>query len=147
MAGKPTLTSGSPRRIAAKRGTGKPGLLQHSVDDVLSQADRRRVARRAGERNLEQLEHGDDRRLERRDAVDALAHVEGEVELGAAHLLDPLPVLVDRHVPDLVALGDERLLDRLDGAEDELIGFGGVRRRAVEQNGDLHATSGMVGAP
>ena len=58
--------------------------------------------------NLEQLEHGDDRRLERRDAVDALAHVEGEVELSAAQLLDPLAVVVDGNADDLVPLGDER---------------------------------------
>ena len=66
--------------------------------------------------------------LERRDAVDAFAHVEREVELAAAQLLDPLAVLVDRDVADLVPLGDERLLDRLDGAEDELVGLGRVAR-------------------
>src|SRR5262249_24771234 len=61
----------------------KSRFLEQTVDDVLSEGDRRRVARRACERNSEQLENRDDCRLERRDTVDALAHVEREIEFSA----------------------------------------------------------------
>src|SRR6185436_17059088 len=95
--------------------------------------------RRAGERNLEQLQHRDHRRLERRDAIDSLAHFEREIELPLSQLLDPLPILIHGDVADFVAFSDEGFLDGLDGAEDSHVGLRRVGGRAVKQNGDFHA--------
>jgi hypothetical protein len=89
---------------------------------VLPQTERRRPARAAGERNAQQLEDGDDGGLVRRDAVDALAEVEREVDFSAAEPLDPTPIEVDGNTNDLIPLDDERLLDRLDRLENEEVG-------------------------
>src|SRR6185503_18203639 len=72
------------RHTAAHRGEARNGearFLEESVHDVLAQADRGREAGATGIWNAEQLEHRDDRRLERGNAVDPLAHVEDDVEL------------------------------------------------------------------
>jgi hypothetical protein len=83
-------------------------------------------------RNAENLEHRDDRGLVRRDAVDALTQVEGEVELPAAHALHPSPIESDRDAHDLVPLVGERFLDRLDGLEDQQVRGLTERRHSIE---------------
>src|SRR4029453_2024560 len=85
--------------------------IEHRVDDVLAEADRRGPAATARARNAEQLERGDDGRLERRDAIDAFAQVEGEVGLRAAHALDPATVGVHWYARGLVSVGSQRRLD------------------------------------
>ena len=133
----------SPRRTHGEARHRQAARLEQRVDRRAC-GGRRAVVQldAAGERHLEQLEHGDHRRLERGDAVDPLAQVEGEVELAAAQLLDPL------RRPDRPGCGRPRCprapsdfsiastVPRISWS-----GFVANARRAVEQDGDLHATS------
>src|SRR3954464_11196638 len=50
---------------------------------------------------------------------------------------------MDRDARDLIAFGDQRLLDRFDRAQDQHVGSGGKRRGAVEEKGDVHITAPM----
>jgi hypothetical protein len=129
MAGKPTPTRNR-----------ESGAVEHGVDDVLPQADGGRVARASRIWKVEELQHGDDRGLERGDAVDPFAEVEGEIELAAPHALHPAAVGVDGDANDLIPLGDEHALDRLDRLEDQDIRARAQGRCAVEEQDDFHET-------
>src|SRR6185437_2040781 len=119
---------------------GQPRVLQHRVHDVLAQAERGGPRRVAGERNARRFERRDDRRLERRVAVNALAHVEDEVELAATQTIHPASIRVRGDARDGIALGLEDALDGLERLEDEDVGTLAQGGRAVKENGDLHAT-------
>src|SRR6185503_3462582 len=70
----------------------KSRAIEHCVHDVLAQAESCCRAAVSGEWNSEQLEYGNNHRLECSDAIDAFAQVECEIEISAAHALDPSPV-------------------------------------------------------
>ena len=108
---------------------------------MLTEAQRRRITRAAGVRNSEQLEHPDYWRFQSRDAVDPLADIKCEIELSATHAFDPATIHQHGNADDVIPLGSERALDRLDCPENEKVRRFGERGRAVEKNRDLHATA------
>src|SRR5205823_8828204 len=99
-------TQGDPRRH------GKAALGEDRVHDVLSKAQRRRVARAASIWYAEQLQDGDDGRFELGHTVDPLTHVERDIELAALQPFDPTAFERHWNANDAIALVLQRCLDR-----------------------------------
>jgi len=115
-----------------ERRNGQARAFDKRVHDVLAQAKTRGPGRATGEWHREHLERRDDCWLECGDAVESFAHVEHEVELAAAHALDPASVRLGRESRYLMVVGNEHGLDRFERLEDREVCRLAERRWSIE---------------
>src|SRR6266404_1716731 len=105
---------------------------------MLMKAERRCAARVSRIGNPEELENGNDHRLEFRDSIDSFAKIEYEIELRATHTLHPATIGVHGNANRVVTPEVDGVLDLLDGLENESVGIWSQRRHGIEQHADFH---------